>query len=85
MSDNRDIYNTRYTEDNVSLVTSGPYDDFMINLRFSLIREFGAGRDVLDLCCGTADLTLALARQGSARIISCDFSHAMLLRARRTL
>ena len=43
------------------------------------------GARVLDLCCGTADLTLALARQGSARIISCDFSHAMLLRARRKL
>jgi demethylmenaquinone methyltransferase/2-methoxy-6-polyprenyl-1,4-benzoquinol methylase len=33
---------------------------------------------VLDLCCGTADLALALARQGQARIICSDFSHQML-------
>lgn len=36
---------------------------------------------VLDLCCGTADMALALRRQGgnsSARIFGADFSHAML-------
>ena len=31
----------------------------------------------LDLCCGTADLTLELARQ--ARVIGCDFCHPMLV------
>ncbi len=36
---------------------------------------------VLDLCCGTGDLALALARVGSAQILGADFSHAMLLRA----
>lgn len=36
---------------------------------------------VLDLCCGTADLTLALARQGRAQFFCCDFSHSMLTRA----
>jgi demethylmenaquinone methyltransferase/2-methoxy-6-polyprenyl-1,4-benzoquinol methylase len=39
---------------------------------------------VLDLCCGTGDMTLALLRQarGShARILGADFSHAMLQRA----
>lgn len=39
---------------------------------------------VLDLCCGTGDMTLALRRQaGSAspRILGADFSHAMLQRA----
>ena len=40
---------------------------------------------VLDLCCGTADLALALARQGRARIFGCDFSHPMLTRARQKL
>lgn len=40
---------------------------------------------VLDLCCGTADLTLALAREGPAQIVSCDFSHPMLVRARQKL
>lgn len=37
---------------------------------------------VLDLCCGTGDLTFALQRKGSARIVGADFSHPMLVRAR---
>ncbi len=37
---------------------------------------------VLDLCCGTGDLTLALARAGRARVMGADFVHAMLVRAR---
>jgi demethylmenaquinone methyltransferase/2-methoxy-6-polyprenyl-1,4-benzoquinol methylase len=39
---------------------------------------------VLDLCCGTGDMTLALARQAGALrtpIVGADFSHAMLQRA----
>ena len=39
---------------------------------------------VLDLCCGTGDMTLALRRRansGHARIVGADFSHAMLQRA----
>jgi len=39
---------------------------------------------VLDLCCGTGDMTFALgrrARSKSARILGADFSHAMLQRA----
>src|SRR5262249_51396741 len=37
---------------------------------------------VLDLCCGTGDLSLALAEQGNAHIIGADFAHTMLVRAR---
>jgi len=37
---------------------------------------------VLDLCCGTGDFALALARVGPARIVGADFSHSMLVRAR---
>ncbi|HWP85533.1 MAG TPA: ubiquinone/menaquinone biosynthesis methyltransferase [Terriglobia bacterium] len=40
---------------------------------------------VLDLCCGTADLALALAREGKARIVCSDFSHPMLTRAAEKL
>jgi demethylmenaquinone methyltransferase/2-methoxy-6-polyprenyl-1,4-benzoquinol methylase len=40
---------------------------------------------VLDLCCGTADLALALARQGKARIICSDFSHPMLTLAEKKM
>ena len=36
---------------------------------------------VLDLCCGTGDLTFALTRSASAQVIGADFSHAMLQRA----
>jgi demethylmenaquinone methyltransferase / 2-methoxy-6-polyprenyl-1,4-benzoquinol methylase len=39
---------------------------------------------ILDLCCGTGDMTFALRRQAgksSARIVGADFSHAMLQRA----
>ena len=36
---------------------------------------------VLDLCCGTGDLSFALARAGKARIIGADFTHTMLVRA----
>src|SRR5437016_13429091 len=38
---------------------------------------------VLDLCCGTGDMTFALRRQAtaSAKILGADFSHAMLQRA----
>jgi len=40
------------------------------------------GVDVLDLCCGTGDLSLSLAREGKARIFGADFAHPMLVRAR---
>ena len=39
---------------------------------------------MLDLCCGTGDMTFALLRQAgkdSGRILGADFSHAMLQRA----
>ncbi len=39
---------------------------------------------VLDLCCGTGDMTFALLRQSgksAGRILGADFSHAMLQRA----
>jgi demethylmenaquinone methyltransferase/2-methoxy-6-polyprenyl-1,4-benzoquinol methylase len=37
---------------------------------------------VLDLCCGTGDLALALRNSGKARVIGVDFAHTMLVRAR---
>ena len=40
---------------------------------------------ILDLCCGTGDMTFALRKQAgnrSPRILGADFSHAMLQRAR---
>jgi demethylmenaquinone methyltransferase/2-methoxy-6-polyprenyl-1,4-benzoquinol methylase len=37
---------------------------------------------VLDLCCGTGDLSFALAREGKARVYGADFAHPMLVRAK---
>jgi len=37
---------------------------------------------VLDLCCGTGDLALSLARAGMARVVGADFAHPMLTRAK---
>jgi len=37
---------------------------------------------VLDLCCGTGDLMLALETRGSANIYGSDFSHPMLVAAK---
>lgn len=48
-------------------------------LRPILAREHAL---VLDLCCGTGDLALALRKAGPARIIGADFAHTMLTRAR---
>ena len=36
---------------------------------------------VLDLCCGTGDLALALSKAGPARIVGADFAHPMLVQA----
>ncbi len=36
---------------------------------------------VLDLCCGTGDLGLALRKRGPAKVIGSDFCHPMLERA----
>ena len=40
---------------------------------------------VLDLCCGTGDMSFALRRRASSstRVVGADFSHAMLQRASR--
>ena len=51
--------------------------------RFDAILQRPEAR-VLDLCCGTGDMTFALwrrTRSAKARILGADFSHAMLQRA----
>jgi demethylmenaquinone methyltransferase / 2-methoxy-6-polyprenyl-1,4-benzoquinol methylase len=40
------------------------------------------GSRALDLCCGTGDLTLALARESASPVMGCDFCHPMLAAAR---
>ena len=47
--------------------------------------ELSSGGAALDLCCGTGDLALELARRVGAggRVVGCDFSERMLELARR--
>jgi demethylmenaquinone methyltransferase/2-methoxy-6-polyprenyl-1,4-benzoquinol methylase len=56
--------------------------------RFRSILEKPGAR-VLDLCCGTGDLAIALSAHAKASIFGADFSHQMLVRAneksRRTI
>jgi demethylmenaquinone methyltransferase/2-methoxy-6-polyprenyl-1,4-benzoquinol methylase len=40
---------------------------------------------VLDLCCGTGDVLLALESRGGKPVLGSDFSHPMLLEARRKI
>ncbi len=48
-----------------------------------IARELPPSADLLDICCGTGDLSFALASRlrPSQRVWSADFSHAMLLEA----
>jgi len=41
------------------------------------------GARVLDICCGTGDLVLALQRSSAGPVLGSDFCHPMLLAARR--
>jgi demethylmenaquinone methyltransferase/2-methoxy-6-polyprenyl-1,4-benzoquinol methylase len=50
--------------------------------RFTPILE-RPGAKVLDLCCGTGDLTIALARGSRAHVFGADFCHPMLQAAMR--
>jgi len=42
-----------------------------------------AGRRAIDVCCGTGDFALELARQGAAAVVGADFSREMLTLAAR--
>ena len=50
--------------------------------RFRAVLSRPDGR-VLDLCCGTGDLALALGGNGPASVIGADFCHPMMERAAR--
>ncbi len=39
------------------------------------------GDDVLDIACGTGDLTRSFAKSGVRSVTGCDFAHEMLIRA----
>jgi ubiquinone/menaquinone biosynthesis C-methylase UbiE len=53
------------------------YDRRMRALRLSLVDRYGAGRDVLDLCCGTGSYLIPMLGR-FRRAAALDFSPAML-------
>jgi ubiquinone/menaquinone biosynthesis C-methylase UbiE len=80
---NREIYNSGYTPAQLDISLSTAWDRYLVELRMELIRRYGTGKDVLDLCCGTGSYLLPnLDRFRSA--VAVDFSRTMLdaLRAR---
>ena len=52
---------------------------------FGGLRRASPAETVLDVCCGTGDLARALLARRGRHVIACDFSSAMLARARRKL
>ena len=82
--DNREIYNTIYSSDQLRLPTGTPYDEQMVALRLSLVERYGTGKDVLDLCCGSGSYLIPMIdRLRSA--IGVDFSRNMLTAFARRL
>src|ERR671931_529062 len=67
------------TYDRVNRIISVNIDNHWRNFTVDKLEDVLArpGAIALDLCCGTADLTLELARH--ARVVGCDFCHPMLL------
>jgi demethylmenaquinone methyltransferase/2-methoxy-6-polyprenyl-1,4-benzoquinol methylase len=56
--------------------------------RWRTVRELkgdlsGPGKRVVDVCCGSGDLTIALQRATRSKVFGSDFSHQMLREARR--
>lgn len=77
---------------------AGHYDLLNHLLSFNLDRRWRArtvarvaevlewpGARVLDLCCGTGDVLLALEQRRGASVLGSDFCHPMLVQARRKI
>jgi len=74
---NKYIYEKFYSDKNLRLDPQTAYDKYIIDLRFSLIKRYGVGKDVLDLCCGTGSYLIPVVETlRSAKGI--DFSQTML-------
>jgi ubiquinone/menaquinone biosynthesis C-methylase UbiE len=84
MTLNRNIYNTFYSAKNLVLNTEDPYQKEMVRIRLDYNERFGAGKDILDLCCGSGSyLAPILPRARSA--IGLDFSRKLLLSCKENL
>lgn len=81
---NQAIYNKNYSDHNVRLAPKTAYDRRMINLRFSLIDQYGTNKDVLDLGCGTGSYLIPKLDQVKSAV-GVDFSSTMLAGFRSNL
>jgi ubiquinone/menaquinone biosynthesis C-methylase UbiE len=77
MNPNRVIYETRYTPRELEIHTPSRYDERMVGLRFAILEQYGANRDVLDLCCGTGSYLVPLLDRFK-HPVGLDFSRPML-------
>lgn len=74
---NREIINRNYSDESLRLKPATKYDEEIIKLRFSYIKNYGVGKEVLDLCCGTGSYLIpVLDRVKNA--VGVDFSSTML-------
>lgn len=75
---NKKIWETKYNNSGAVLGKGiKGYDKHMLDLKFNLIRKYGKGKVVLDLCCGTGEYLyseLPLFK----RAVGIDFSEKML-------
>lgn len=74
---NREIYNRCYSSKNLVLQPVTRYDQRMIRLRQQYIEQYGYGRDVLDLCCGSGSYLIPVLPKVKTAI-GIDFSSNML-------
>lgn len=51
--------------------------------RAARLLDLRGSERVLDACCGTGDLALAVAREGAGEVVGTDFASAMIERARQ--
>ncbi len=74
---NKSIYNERYVPAQLELAPTTPYDVRILEFRRKLLREYCAGKDVLDLCCGSGTYLIELLGCANS-IIGLDFSRKLL-------
>ena len=75
---NREIYDHNYSGRHYELAPRGRYERTIVAIRQAYVERYAPGRDVLDLCCGTGDLMLALQKRAHSRVMGSDFCHPML-------
>jgi ubiquinone/menaquinone biosynthesis C-methylase UbiE len=77
MLHNRSAYLTNYTPGQFASLGGDSYSQGMHEVRLDLLRRFGAGRDVLDVCCGAGAYLIPLLND-VRYAVGLDFADNML-------